>query len=815
VVLKPRSASALAAFVSAVSTPGNALYRQYLDKGQFASEFGPTAATVDAVRAALSAQGLQVSTTTTGYLTLEASGTPAEVDSALGTTVASFRLPSGADVDANVTPARLSAAIAPSVQSVVGLDGFVKYGPELSSTSPARDGGAKASSLLGTSACSAATATGGWTAPQIAQAYGFDPLYAAGDNGAGRAIDLVEFAPFNNADITGYQSCYKTSVPVTVENVDGGPTGATNIEPEADIEDVVGLAPKLADVYVYQAPNTGTGDIDLLSAIAGADNARAVSTSWGACEVSSNAIAELPYFEMMAAQGQSVYADAGDSGSASCTSNNLNVADPSSDPYVTGVGGTDLNAAQNPPALAPSETAWVHGGGGISSIWNMPTWQLASTPGVINKYSTNVTCGAPKGTDCREVPDVSTNAGVGYALLLGQPGNWSGNIGGTSLATPIWAAMTTLIDDASSSCQAHPIGFVNPALYKYAAGSPADFNDITVGNNANGNPALKGHYPATKGYDMATGLGTPEAANLAQSFCGVSMWTQQTTAPSVILTDSPSAATSGRTLYTVSVNTGAGTSDIYYQTFNGVSWSPVSKVEPGGTPATTDLSPAIAVSGGKPIVAWTDPATGDVDASTLSGGAWSSPVVVGAGKALSSAGPALTAGGGGLVFAVWKGKSGDSVWMSIYSSGSWGAQQVVTGASSISRPTVTYYSPLAATLIGWTTSANKIQYEIFSLFGFGGVETIPGASNASPALTVVNGSQVFAAWKGTTLGKLYYSSLPPKKLTGTWSAQQTVPQALTDDSPALAAAGPTLYALWTGQSTSPTHLYYSVSDPRS
>lgn len=98
-------------------------------------------------------------------------------------------------------------------------------------------------------------------------------------------------------------------------------------------------------------------------------------------------------------------------------------------------------------------------------------------------------------------------------------GRWS-EFGGTSLASPLWAAFTALAD-SSSACGGTPVGFANPALYNAAASDPSNFNDVTTGNNNiyQYDTNHTGLYPATTGYDMATGLGTP-TASLATALCG-------------------------------------------------------------------------------------------------------------------------------------------------------------------------------------------------------------------------------------------------------------------------------------------------------
>ena len=108
-------------------------------------------------------------------------------------------------------------------------------------------------------------------------------------------------------------------------------------------------------------------------------------------------------------------------------------------------------------------------------------------------------------------------------------GKW-GPWGGTSLSAPLWAAFTALADD-SSACGGRTIGFANPALYQAAATDPSAFNDVTAGNND-----LSGHngglYAAGPGYDLATGLGTPNAGALADAVCAAS-------APSPVTVDDP------------------------------------------------------------------------------------------------------------------------------------------------------------------------------------------------------------------------------------------------------------------------------------
>jgi subtilase family serine protease len=190
----------------------------------------------------------------------------------------------------------------------------------------------------------------------------------------------------------------------------------------------------------------------------------------------------------------------------------LSVEDPSGQPFVTAVGGTDLTKL----GPAPTESVWNEalngsgaGTGGISADWTMPSYQTG--PGVVSKLSSGVPCGAPSGTDCRELPDVSASADPVHGYVIVFQGQWT-SVGGTSAATPLWAALIALVDVQSGKLKS--VGFINPALYKLVAGGKKVVNDITTGND-DYTTTGDGLYPTTKGYDMATGLGSPIAATLA------------------------------------------------------------------------------------------------------------------------------------------------------------------------------------------------------------------------------------------------------------------------------------------------------------
>jgi subtilase family serine protease len=217
-------------------------------------------------------------------------------------------------------------------------------------------------------------------------------------------------------------------------------------------------------------------------------------------------------FEVAYREHMTVLASAGDDGAAlpDCTGSGyfLSASTPASDPLVTAVGGTHLNANFTTGAYY-SETVWNNSGqnpdfgasgGGFSTIYPRPSYQYLVRTG--SRY--------------RGLPDVTYNGDV-YGGVLGVCSGCNGGtpalftFGGTSVGTPQWAAITALADQAAG----HRLGLLNPSLYAIAA-SPLyryAFHDVTVGNNSWDVSGVTG-YSAGPGWDPASGLGSPNAAHL-------------------------------------------------------------------------------------------------------------------------------------------------------------------------------------------------------------------------------------------------------------------------------------------------------------
>ena len=563
---------------------------------------------------------------------------------------------------------QLPSAIAGSVAAVVGLDNLVHPHRMSAVRAPASARGTRPAAKTAPfthppgapSACANAQASaqqfGGLTDDQIAHAYGAFGLYSAGDVGSGQHIAVYELEPFAGSDVNTFNTCYfgptaagEMAARRAVIPVDGGQLpGPGGGEAVLDVQDVSGLAPG-ANIDVYEAPNTTFGALDEYASIINNGTDKVVTSSWGLCEQAVQAMspgvqqAENVLFQQAAAQGQSIFVAAGDTGSDDCNAfrvpapvsgqNPLSVDDPGSQPYAISVGGTTIDNATQPPAERTWNDGanWGSGGGGLSQSWTMPAWQQHSlVPGVPGPSSAEFTqgnavesnfgfptnfcqpnvAGAGSGTSCRAVPDVSaqadefTGAITIYSSSFGPgPLGWI-TIGGTSSAAPLWAAMLALIN-ASAACGGQGVGFATPLLYAVASNPTsyaASFRDITVGNNDIYGLDNGLVFPAKTGFDLATGLGTPQltapggGAGLAANLCSAA---QSSSRPRITSLVPAILSTDGGTVVIHGANFGAAAPAVHVGTATAhvaahsttqltVTMPPAIDTVPPGSPAPQD-----------------------------------------------------------------------------------------------------------------------------------------------------------------------------------------------------------------------------------
>lgn len=527
--LRLRNQADLDSLLSSIYDPQSPQYHQYLTPDQFNQLFAPTPDQVLQVEAFLQSQGLTVTSVASNNLLIDATGTVAQAQQTFKAQINTYQLGSRTFY-ANATAPTVPGSISQLITSISGLDNSVQYHPlyQRGQSSWHHVEKQHHHALL-------AGPTSGYGPKDLAGAYNAAPLQSTGTLGDNQTVALFELDGYQQNDVAQYLQNYNLGNPsVTNVLVDGfnGSAGQGAIEVELDMEVVAAMAPH-ANQIVYEGPNTTQGLNDTYNKIVTDNKAQIASISWGLCENSSGN-AELQtldaIFKQGAAQGISFFAASGDSGAYDCGDTNLAVDSPADDPYVTGVGGTNLQL--NSGAYG-SESVWSNpnntqrgpkgagGGGGLSNTFKQPNWQTG--PGVHNQYSNGF----------RQVPDISADAdpATGYAMYCtvtnsGCPGTGWISVGGTSASAPLWAGSAALVNQYLQAQGKHRVGFVNPTLYslfKAQQQLPA-FHDVTSGNNL--------YYPATSNYDLASGIGSPDIYNIARDLVALSSGGTPTPTPS-------------------------------------------------------------------------------------------------------------------------------------------------------------------------------------------------------------------------------------------------------------------------------------------
>lgn len=513
VTLNSRDQNGLDKFLKDLYTPGSSVFHHYLTASQFQTLYGPSDTARNAVINFLQSQNLQVSSNSKGFI-VDATGSVAQVQQAFKISINNYRDSSGRVFYANAQTPAIPSNLAAYVKGVGGLSNNLHLHHAAINNNPT------STSKDTPTECSGASSSGSYTPNQFGPAYDFNPFYSHNISGSNQTVALFELADYDDTDISTYQNCFglSTSTPISREIVNTPPNPVDNnkgqIEVELDMEVILGMVPQLNKMLVYESSLSAATDqtlIDEYNQIATDDAAQVVSTSWGDCELNSTSFlmnSENTIFQQMAAQGQSIFAAAGDDGSLDCyrddtNKNALSVDDPGSQPYVTDVGGTTLQLSSN---NYYTETVWSGSGGGLSNTWKQPFWQ--SGPGVSNAYTNGN----------REVPDVTIDGDPSTGYTIYFLGGWM-TVGGTSAGAPMWASWALLTNQYLLANAQPQLGFVSPAIYQIFSNTAnhanSPFHDIVSGtNNVHGGNV----YPATAGYDLASGVGSPDAWQLAQNF---------------------------------------------------------------------------------------------------------------------------------------------------------------------------------------------------------------------------------------------------------------------------------------------------------
>lgn len=380
---------------------------------------------------------------------------------------------------------------------------------------------------------------------QLQAAYDMGPLYARGLDGKGRTIVIVDSfgSPTIKADLAVFDTAFHLSAPPHFDIIQPAgpvpPFDPTNsvmagwaTETSLDVEYAHAMAPG-ANILLVETPVAETEGIVGIPQIVKAENyvishklGDVITQSFGATEATfsskSQLLGERSAFVAAAAAGVTVLASSGDEGPTDAQFNGQPFTHrvdswPSTDPLVTSVGGTQLHLSASGTRVRPdnvwNDTALLGSpsasGGGVSAFFSTPTYQS----GVASVVGTS-----------RGTPDVAMSAAVdGGALVY-----WSFDktdryniVGGTSEASPLFSGIVAIADQAAGK----DLGLLNPSLYNLPAAGGAGLNDITSGNTTvsffeGGASHTVLGYAATTGYDLASGLGTPDGAALVTALAG-------------------------------------------------------------------------------------------------------------------------------------------------------------------------------------------------------------------------------------------------------------------------------------------------------
>jgi len=458
-------------------------YHRWITPADFLAKFSPSQSDVDAVRQHLESHGLAVKRVSDNRVLVQATGTGAQIEEAFAININVYKLGTETHFSNDRNPS-VPSSLKDVVESVTGLSSLETM-HHASNFAPV-----PASEVT-------------YTPLQIASMYNFPSRLNAFHgktiyDGTGITIAIETAYTYQTSDVD-YFWTYFTAInrTGTLTNICvNGCTTQLDYEPTLDVEEAGAQAPG-ANLIVYEVPSTSNSDFQMMdSQIASDDSAQIVSISWGNCEGNTGTAdmkTEDASFAQMAAEGMTIFAGSGDYGAygylpqGGCGgTQKLQIGFPPSDPNVTAVGGTTLNAT----ALYKykSESAWTDSGGGKSSYFAKPSWQVG--PGV------------PTNTK-RDIPDVAFDADANTGQYTYYEGVWFDGAG-TSYGGPNMAGYWALVLE---SLKGKSTGNAAPLFYKLGASSSykTDMHDVTTGNNGAG---IGPGYNAKVNWDYTTGWGS-------------------------------------------------------------------------------------------------------------------------------------------------------------------------------------------------------------------------------------------------------------------------------------------------------------------
>ena len=594
--LSPAQQADLTNLLKEQQTKGSPMYHQWLKPGEFAARYGVSQQDLAKVSTWLRSQGFTVNAIPASADRVDFSGTAGQVSAVFQTQLHRY-LFHGRQEWANSTDISLPRALAGMALGIEHLNTFrpepqyLKHLVHGAARSGGGGAGPKYTLCDSTQSPCPSNAIANYIAPSDAQTiYDVKGLYNGNFTGTGQTLAVAE-----QTDITQYESDIANFRSLSGLNAANVPkqvlmpgTGAATVyvgdleEADIDNEWSGAIAENATILSVTVGNNQNYSVFDSLQyaiqtpLVNNTQFVPVVSISYAGCERGDSAYVQTyeKVLEQASAQGQTVLAASGDSGSAGCdsgtnssgqvvaASNGLWVDYPASSQYATGVGGTSFsgdigdqskywnnrNNADNGSAISYiPETTWNDtpdfaeltsngglsaSGGGASSLFTKPSWQVGpGVPGDGKRDVPDVSLAADPDHDgyvlCTEEVNSAGTALTGMSSCVYPVGsnqvpyfdaNSNGYLyGGTSIAAPQWAAIVTLMNQEAGNTGG--VGNANPILYQTAQSTPAAFHDVTTGSNAvvcvAGSPNCNGN---TNGYGVMSccnaGTGYDQATGL-------------------------------------------------------------------------------------------------------------------------------------------------------------------------------------------------------------------------------------------------------------------------------------------------------------
>ncbi|MGH7740066.1 MAG: protease pro-enzyme activation domain-containing protein [bacterium] len=506
-----RNQAQLKILLAQLEDPRSPQYRHFLTPAEFTAQFDPSVSDYQKVLAFARACGLIVKKTYSGRELLEVEGKASDVEKAFHVKFHYFRRHDGSRFYAPDSQPAVDLDV--PLSNITGLENYELPHPVLRT---------RPSALGGPDLFSGSGPSGAYLGNDFRNAYASCTTL----KGEGQAIGLLQLEAYYSNDISRYENqagiLSNTPIPVLCGSATGTPDncGKCITEVSLDIEMALSMAPS-AGIYVYEGAQVPADWDAVFNTMAnppsGTPLAMQMSSSW-VWFIDPSIQSSLL---RMAIQGQSFFQASGDSDSYYSDPN-----DNRDENEITLVGGTELKM-DGTGSTYQSESTWnwrngTGGGGGIMNDLMIPSYQ-SPVPMTTNFGS----------IAHRNAPDVSMVADNIY--VISNNGD-AGPVAGTSAASPLWAAFLSLVNEEAVNVGRSSVGFANPALYSIGMGAnySNDFNDIKDDSN---NGTFR-HYPAVRGYDLATGWGSPKC-NLIYDLVQAPLLPTETVTPTETQTGMP------------------------------------------------------------------------------------------------------------------------------------------------------------------------------------------------------------------------------------------------------------------------------------